>query len=59
MSKQLAISAVFSVFAMASFVLFATDGSASLHDHSVTGAEAFASAPALDRLLPGYSVIVR
>ena len=40
MSKQLAVSASFSVFAMAAFVLFATP------DHTAAGAQAEAYAPA-------------
>ena len=40
MSKQLAISAAFSVFAMAAFVLSATP------DYATTGAGAYAHAPA-------------
>ena len=41
MSKQLAISSAFSIFAMAAFVLFAVPA------QKETGPEAFASAPAL------------
>ncbi len=41
MSKQLAISSAFSVFAMVAFVLFAAP------DHKATGAKAEASAPVM------------
>jgi|GEM_PF-1366171 len=63
MSKQLAISAAFSVFAMSAFALFGTGEVATaaniqalIDGNTQTGAEAFASTPAFDqvrmRLLP-------
>lgn len=57
MSKQLAISAAFSVFAMSAFVLLGTPdaGGVSGFDAPVgyeMGAEAIASTPILDRLVP-------
>jgi hypothetical protein len=45
MSKQLAISAAFSVFATAAFVLSATP------DQMTTGAQAYAHAPAIISVL--------
>jgi len=57
MSKQLAVSAAFSVFAMAAFALFATPDHARMSAQKVTGANAYASAPALDRHLPALPFI--
>ena len=52
MSRQLAISACLSVFAMTAFVLFADREPDAAGPNMLTGAEAVASAPALDRLFP-------
>jgi len=63
MSKQLAISAAFSVFAMSAFLLLGTRGAASVGEFDMlaagfktTGAEAIASTPVIDhtgtRLVP-------
>ncbi len=46
MSKQLAISAAFSAFAMAAFVLLATPNALDAPAATQTGAKAQASAPA-------------
>jgi len=68
MSKQLAISAAFSVFAMSAFILFGTGEAVSMAGlqaadrNNETGAEAIASTPVLDqipdvgpaRLLPDF-----
>jgi len=51
MSKQLAISAAFSVFAMAAFVLSATP------DQSAAGAKAFAPAPATFEIVADLAAI--
>jgi hypothetical protein len=51
MSKQLAISAAFSVFAMAAFVLSATP------DQSAAGAKAFAPAPATFEIVVDLAAI--
>jgi hypothetical protein len=50
MSKQLSVSAMFAVFAMAAFALSAAPLSSRI---SETGAPAFAAAPAFKVLLPG------
>lgn len=50
MSKQLSVSAAFSIFAMAAFVLFAPQAPRL----SETGAPAFAAAPAFKVSLPGF-----
>ncbi|APE28025.1 hypothetical protein [Aurantiacibacter gangjinensis] len=48
MSRQLATSAVFSVFAMAAFALWATPGAHPASGTMQTGATNQAAAPALD-----------
>ncbi|WAT17688.1 hypothetical protein OZN62_12330 [Aurantiacibacter sp. MUD11] len=58
MSKQLAISAAFSVFAMAAFVLFATPDASQGLAVTHTGATAHAAAPALDRLAPAVAGLI-
>jgi hypothetical protein len=50
-SKQLSISAAFSIFAMAAFVLFATPSALRV---GRTDAPAFAAAPVLNVSLPGF-----
>lgn len=50
MSKQLSVSAAFSIFAMAAFVLFAPTAS---HTNE-TGATVTAAAPAFSVSLPGF-----
>jgi hypothetical protein len=49
-SKQLSVSAAFSIFAMAAFVLFAPQAPR----FNETGAPAFAAAPAFKVSLPGF-----
>ena len=51
MSKQLTISAAFSVFAMAAFVLFASPSALRLNE---TGAPTAVAAPAFQVSLPGF-----
>ena len=51
MSKQLTISAAFSVFAMAAFVMFATPSALRLNE---TGAPTAVAAPAFQVSLPGF-----
>ncbi|WP_338243331.1 hypothetical protein [Aurantiacibacter hainanensis] len=59
MSKPLAISAAFAVFAMAAFTLFAT----SSPDYTVaaqqSGATTWVAAPAVDRVFPAVSGLIR
>lgn len=50
MSKQLSVSAAFSIFAMAAFVLFAPQAPR----QSETGATTLAAAPAFEASLPGF-----
>ena len=50
MSKQLSVSALFAVFAMAAFALSAAPLALRANE---TGAPAFAAAPAFDLSLPG------
>ena len=52
MSKQLAISAAFSVFAMAAFTLFATSGDMASARNGMTGAPISVEAPAFSFKLP-------
>jgi hypothetical protein len=49
-SKQLSVSAAFSIFAMAAFVLFAPEGPR----FNETGAPVSAAAPAFKVSLPGF-----
>jgi hypothetical protein len=49
-SKQLSVSAAFSIFAMAAFVLFAPQAPS----QSDTSATTFAAAPAFKASLPGF-----
>jgi hypothetical protein len=49
-SKQLSVSAAFSIFAMAAFVLFAPQSPR----QSETGATTFAAAPSFKAALPGF-----
>lgn len=59
MSKQLAMSAAFAVFAMATFVLSATPDLRPGLAVTQTGATVDAAAPAIGPVLPGLSGIVR
>jgi len=59
MSKQLAISAAFSIFTMAAFALFATPDANSSIAVMQTGAATNVTAPALDQLSPVLSSLVR
>ncbi|MFB0614149.1 hypothetical protein [Aurantiacibacter poecillastricola] len=59
MSKPLAISAAFSVFAMAAFTLTATPAQPYSGAATQTGASTFVAAPAVDRLFPVLSGLVR
>lgn len=59
MSKQLAISAAFSVFAMAAFVLSSTADRPAGLAMTQTGAEAFAAAPAAGPSVTGLISINR
>ncbi len=63
MSRQLAISAAFSVFAMSAFALFATSGesshlAASLDDQSISGAPIKIETPELLPKLPGLPGLI-
>ncbi|GAA0273123.1 hypothetical protein GCM10009127_11930 [Alteraurantiacibacter aestuarii] len=61
MSKQLAISAAFSILAMSAFALFGTAQPAAAGDHGqmvggqMTGAKAQASAPAIGHYVPAQA----
>ena len=59
MSKPLAISAAFSVFAMAAFTLFATPSPDYTAAARQTGATTWVAAPAADRILPAVSGLIR
>lgn len=59
MSKQLAISAAFSAFAMSAFVLFGTGEQPRGYQPQQTGAAIQITAPALDRTLPALPIIGR
>lgn len=48
-SRQLALSAAFSVFAMAAFALFATPEGMAIAGANETGAKAIASAPVIEK----------
>jgi len=50
MSKQLAVSSAFSVFAMAAFALFAAAGGARTDSQSIAGTPIMIEAPALPQL---------
>jgi hypothetical protein len=52
MSRQLAISAAFSIFAMAAFVLFAPMPDPVASPQMPTGAKAVTLAPAVSRTVP-------
>ncbi len=52
MSKQLAISAAFSIFTMAAFALFATPDGVGGFGSTQTGATAHAATPALEPVVP-------
>lgn len=56
MSKQLAISAAFSVLAMAAFVLFGTSKDPLAYQTTQTGAAIQITAPALDRNMPALPI---
>ena len=51
MSRQLALSAALSVFAMAAFALFQGSGAELRSGSTATGAETIAAAPEFDRQL--------
>ena len=61
MSRQLAIAVSGSVFAMAAFALFATPGQPGgvAGGSHATGAETYAAAPALDRVVPDPADLLR
>ena len=55
LSKQLALSAAFSVFAMAAFVLASTGDVRGERAETLAGAKVEAPAPALVRIAPAFS----
>ena len=55
LSKQLALSAAFSVFAMAAFVLASTGDADASGAETLAGAKVEAPAPALVRIAPAFS----
>jgi hypothetical protein len=57
MSRQLAISAAFSVFATAAVALFAAHGGPRVVHERLTGAPTYAEAPALSLQLPKLPLI--
>ena len=59
MSKPLAISAAFAVFAMAAFALFATPSAQYGLAAQQTGATTLVAAPAVDRVFPAFSGLIR
>lgn len=58
MSQQLSISAAFAIFAMAAFTLTATPAD-DFAAPTPTGATTVVAAPAVDRLLPVFSGVIR
>ncbi|KLE34774.1 hypothetical protein [Aurantiacibacter luteus] len=61
MSKQLAIAASASIFAMAAFALWASPAAPGgiANGANATGAETYAAAPALDRIVSGPVDLLR
>lgn len=59
MSKPLAISAALAVFTMAAFAVFATPSPQYALAAQHTGATTWVAAPAVDRVFPAFSELIR